>query len=67
MTGNHSGQIGPGFTVQVAEGVSLFANFDFLFGEHDYSNTGSGGVLFFKSVALSHRERNADSESSVLP
>lgn len=50
VTGNHSGrhtgQIGPGFTALVADGVSLFANYDFLFGEHYYSHTGSGGVLF---------------------
>lgn len=50
VTGNHSGrhtgQIGPGFTARVADGVSLFANYDFQFGEHFYSHTGSGGVLF---------------------
>ncbi len=50
VTGNHSGrhtgQIGPGFTALVADGVSLFANFDFQFGERFYANTGSGGVLF---------------------
>ena len=50
VTGNHSGrhtcQTGSGFTAQVADGVSLFANFDFQFGEHFYSQTGSGGVLF---------------------
>ncbi|MBC8113262.1 MAG: autotransporter outer membrane beta-barrel domain-containing protein [Candidatus Saccharimonas sp.] len=50
VTGNHSGrhtgQIGPGFTALVADGVSLFANYDFQFGSHFYSHTGSGGVLF---------------------
>ena len=50
VTGNHSGrhtgQIGPGFTALVADGVSLFANYDFQFGERFYANTGSGGVLF---------------------
>ena len=50
VTGNHAGrntgQAGFGFTAQVADGVSLFGNYDLQFGEHFFANTGSGGVLF---------------------
>lgn len=50
VVGNHAGrqtgQAGVGFTAQVADGVSLFGNFDCQFGENFSANTGSGGVLF---------------------
>lgn len=45
-SGRHMGQVGPGVNVKVADGVSLFGNYDYQFGDRFDSHSGSGGVLF---------------------
>ncbi len=46
QSGRHMGQVGPGVNVKVADGVSLFGNYDYQFGDRFHSHSGSGGVLF---------------------
>lgn len=46
QSGRHMGQVGPGLNLKVAEGVSLFGNYDYQFGDRFHSHSGSGGVLF---------------------
>lgn len=45
-SGRHMGQVGPGVNMKVADGVSLFGNYDYQFGDRFDSHSGSGGVLF---------------------
>ena len=46
QSGRHMGQVGPGVNVKVADGVSLFGNYDYQFGDRFDSHSASGGVLF---------------------
>ena len=49
VTGSQSGRslglVGPGVTVDVVRGVSLFANYDYQWGSRYQAHTGSGGLL----------------------
>jgi uncharacterized protein with beta-barrel porin domain len=50
VTGNQSGRnlgmLGPGLSVEITQGISVFANYEFQWGTDFRANTGSGGVLF---------------------
>lgn len=43
---NHLGMIGPGLTVELARGVTLFGLYEYQWGSHFRAVTGSGGLLF---------------------
>lgn len=45
QSGRSVGMVGPGVTVELIRGVSLFANYDFQWATRYQAHTGSGGVL----------------------
>ena len=45
QSGRNVGMVGPGVTVELMRGVSLFGNYDFQWANRYQAHTGSGGVL----------------------
>jgi len=45
LPGRNLGMFGPGLTVELTPGMSLFANYEYQWGEMFHAHTGSGGLL----------------------